>query len=69
LRKVQFKPRRLDDEIRERATAIRLENTTARMSNIFVNGADVGISIDKRTRLLLEDYHAIRTRKPFEVRD
>jgi len=69
LKKIPFKPRKLDDEIRERATAIRLENCSVGMSNIFVSDADIGISVDSKTRLLLRDYHAIRTRKPFEVRD
>ena len=69
LRKVPFKPRKLDEEIRERATAIRLENCDARMNNIFVSDADIGISMNSKTKLLLDNYRAIRTRKPLEVRD
>jgi len=69
LKKVPFKPRKLDEEIREGATAIRLGGCNARISNLFVSGYDVGISMNRKTRLLLDDYYAIRTRKPLEVRD
>jgi hypothetical protein len=69
LKKVPFKPRKLDEEIRERTAAIRLENCDVRMSNIFVSDADIGISMNRKTRLLLNDYHAVRTRKPLEVHD
>jgi len=69
LRKVPFKPRKLDEEIGERAVAIRLAGCNARMSDVFVSDYDIGISMNSQTKLLLDNYHAVRTRKPLEVRD
>ena len=69
MKKVPFKPRNMDEDIKRRSAAIRLEKCDVEMRNIFVSNSDVGISMSSDTNLKLDNYYAYRTRKPIEIRD
>jgi len=68
LRQVPFKPRKLDDEIKEQTAAFRLEEcNNIQMRNIYVENANIGIST-RNTNFSLDNYVTRETRIPLKIR-
>jgi hypothetical protein len=65
---VQFKPRKIDDEINEEIAAIEIsDNCSMHGSNIWVENANIGIS-SSDSNLILNNYSTVNTRKPLKIR-
>lgn len=68
MRQVPFKPRKLDDEIKEQTAAFRLEEcNNIQMRNIYVENANIGIST-RNTNFSLDNYVTRETRIPLKIR-